>query len=126
MPKKKNPAIANLIKDHRGTFCTFWTGALHPSKPNIFITWGDKIVDSTIKNKSILSENWLRTLPTVEYAKACRDIDSIQGHGGVWHCGAHVHALDKKSQRVTPSLWHENAFLSGKRVAEKIKNHGNK
>lgn len=54
---------------------------------------------------------------SVGYAKASREMEAIQGNGGVWHCGAHVHALDAAS---IPSLWHENAFRSGVRIAERI------
>lgn len=121
MPKTQKKAVINLIKDQKGDFCTFWTGALHRGKPNVYLTWGDQLAESP--KEQILSEKWLRTLPTVEYAKSCSGIHSIQGNGGVWHCGAHVHALDTPTSKETPSVWHENAFLSGKLVAEKIVNN---
>jgi predicted NAD/FAD-binding protein len=110
-------ATINLMQDERGSFCTFWNGELHPGKPSVFITWGDglKAVPDPAQTKTTL--HWLRTLPTVSYSKASREMETIQGNGGVWHCGAHVHALDADS---IPSLWHENAFRSGVRIAERI------
>ena len=119
VPQPHKKAVANFLKDKKGEYCTFWSGALHPDKPDVYVTWGEKLLETPQANKTILSEKWLRTLPTVEYAKACRSIHDIQGNGGVWHCGAHVHALDGQ----VPSLWHENAFLSGKHVAEKLLKH---
>ncbi len=118
MPQTQKKAVINLIKDKKGSFCTFWTGGLHPAKPDVYLTWGDQLMETP--KKQILSEKWLRTLPTVDYAKACSTIHSIQGNGGIWHCGAHVHSLDTPFSKATPSVWHENAFLSGKLVAQKI------
>ena len=59
----------------------------------------------------------LRALPTNSYAESCRTIQSIQGEGNVWYCGAHVHAL---GEGAIPSLWHENAFRSGINAAQAI------
>src|SRR5690606_34101491 len=63
MPKHEKKALANLIRDERGSFSTFWSGALHPSKPNVYITWGDSL--NEIPQSIIFSKKWSRTLPTV-------------------------------------------------------------
>ena len=110
-------ATINLMQDERGSFCTFWNGELHPGKPPVFITWGDGLTAVPDPAQTRTTVHWLRTLPTVSYSKASREMEAIQGNGGVWHCGAHVHALDADS---IPSLWHENAFRSGVRIAELI------
>lgn len=119
LPRKNKKAVINSMKDHRGEFCTLWTGALHPTKPNVYVSWGDQIKETPKEQDIILSEKWLRTLPTPAYLYACHKINDIQGRAGVWYAGAHVHALNPQD---SPSLWHENAFLSGRAVAEKIKN----
>ena len=117
LPAKKPWATINLMHDARGSLCTFWNGELHPEKPAVFVSWGDGLTAVPDPAKTLTTARWLRTLPTVNYTRASREIEAIQGAGGVWHCGAHVHALDADS---IPSLWHENAFRSGIRVAEKI------
>lgn len=118
-PKKKTQGVINSLKDKRGEFTTFWTGGLHPTKPNIFVSWGDHLKESPNEKEVLLTCKWLRTIPEKKYLKACQKINEIQGNGGVWYAGAHVHALDPKD---APSVWHENAFLSGKQVAQKINN----
>ncbi len=115
LPRRNNNETINLVQDERGSFCTLNFGSLLPKNPMLLVTWGDDLKD--VPQKVITKADWLRTLPTVAYAKACCEIDIIQGEGGVWHCGAHVHALD---QGKIPSLWHENAYRSGLSVAEKI------
>lgn len=117
LPANMPWATINLMQDERGSFCTFWNGELHPGKPPVFLTWGDGITAVPDPARTQTTAHWLRTLPTVGYAKASREMEAIQGNGGVWHCGAHVHALDAAS---IPSLWHENAFRSGVRIAERI------
>jgi len=121
LPQKNKKALINSIKDHRGEFCTFWTGSLHRTKPNVYVTWGDQMKEAPNERDIITSEKWLRTLPTMPYICACHKINEIQGRRGIWHAGAHVHALDPKD---SPSVWHENAFLSGRAVASKINNFG--
>ena len=117
MPAKRPWSTINLMHDARGSFCTFWNGDLHPAKPAVFVTWGDGLTLAPDPAQTLTTAHWLRTLPTVNYTNASREIEDIQGNGGVWYCGAHVHALAADS---VPSLWHENAFRSGQRVAEKI------
>ena len=117
LPAKTRWSTINLMHDERGAFSTFWNGALHPGKPPVFTTWGDGLAAVPDAAKTLTVDHWLRTLPTVNSVKASREIAAIQGNGGVWYCGAHVHALD--AHRV-PSLWHENALQSGVRTAQDI------
>jgi predicted NAD/FAD-binding protein len=121
LPADQEYSTVNLIQDQRGSFCTLYYGALQKQKPNILVTWGDQLQEIPDPNKTLATTELLRTIPTVEYAKACYNIQSIQGNGGVWHCGAHVDALDPENQKIIPSLWFENSFKSGLSVAEKIK-----
>jgi predicted NAD/FAD-binding protein len=117
MPKERDRwSMGNLIQDQRGSIASLWSGHLDPRKPEVFITWGEGIKSGPDESKIILEESFLRTLPTVDYAKSSKSIQNIQGNGGIWHCGAHVDALDTG----TPSLWHENAFRSGIAVSKKI------
>ncbi|MDP1835487.1 MAG: FAD-dependent oxidoreductase [Chlamydiales bacterium] len=114
MPQKQKWAAINCLSDDRGETCTFWCGGLFPQKEHVFVTW----CDQDAQPKDIIEEgDFLRTLPTVAYTKACREIQQLQGKGGVWYCGAHVHALGSDD---VPSLWHENALRSGVQVAEGI------
>ncbi len=120
MPQHEKWATANLIQGAKGRFTTLWFGELHPQKPEIFVTWGDPLHQEIDPTKIIDSKKMLRTLPTNDYVVACHKIREIQGHGNLWYCGAHVDALSKGADYVTPSLWHENAFRSGLDVAEHV------
>lgn len=120
MPTKEKWSIVNLIHDERGSFCTLWFGGLDKRKPGIFVTWGDHLGDTPDTSTIITTADWLRTLPTVEYTEACSKIHTLQGRGGVWHCGAHVDALEANSKGAIPSLWHENSFRSGIEVSKMI------
>lgn len=114
MPKRPSWSTINFVFDERGSFCSFWAGGLFKEKEEVFLTWGENLQTEP----ALLEERiaWPRTLPTVNYTKYCRQIHKLQGKNGLWFCGAHVHALDDQ----TPSLWHENAFRSGLRVAQEI------
>jgi len=110
LPKRQKKAIINLISNERGDFCTFWCGGLLKGRPDLFISWGDQL-QHLPKNSLVLSKgSFERTLPTMSYLSSCKEIQKIQGNGNIWHAGAHVHAL---KENETPSLWHENALLSG-------------
>lgn len=114
MPQKEKWATINYMVDQRGSLCTFWCGDLFPQKEHIFVSW----TEGNDKPDQIEKEmNFLRTLPTMSYTKSCHDIRHLQGSRGVWYCGAHVHAL---GENRIPSLWHENALLSGIQVAQNI------
>ncbi len=120
MPKGQEWATVNLIQDVRGDFCTLYFGALDQRKPLLLVTWGDRLIQTPDPAKIIHTADWLRTLPTVEYTKACHNIHSLQGKEGIWYCGAHVDGLDPKNQKNIPSLWHENSLRSGLYVADLI------
>lgn len=117
MPAKTPWSVINLLHDERGSFCSFWNGELYPGKPPAFVTWGDGLAAVPDPARTLTVAHWLRTLPTVNTTTASREMAAIQGNGGVWYCGAHVHALDAE---CVPSLWHENAFKSGVRAAEAL------
>lgn len=115
LPRHRKEDVVNLVQDERGSFCTLNFGTLLPENPLLLVTWGDEL--KATPEKVITEADWLRTLPTVDYTQACHDIDTIQGKSGTWYCGAHVHALNEDQ---IPSLWHENAYRSGIRIAEKM------
>jgi len=121
LPRKQKWSTVNLIQDERGSFCTLYFGGLDERKPMILVTWGDDLQQLPDPAELMKTVDWPRTLPTVDYTKASHQIQTIQGEGGVWHCGAHVNALDAGEP---PSLWHENAYRSGLRVAEQINLEG--
>lgn len=125
IPKKSRPAVVNHMKDDKGIYCTLWSGAYLSDNSHYFASWGEDDWIPPKQEDTIAREKWLRTLPTIEYVKACRAIDTIQGCANTWYAGAHVHALDTPFSKATPSLWHENAFLSGKYVAERLCNTNN-
>jgi uncharacterized protein len=116
IPLEKDWSILNLINKENETNCTFWVGGVHPKKPHLFLTWGDGINSPPDPQKTLLTSKWLRTLPTVGYTYACKDINKLQGANRTWYCGAHVHALGV----LPPSLWHENALRSGIQAARSI------
>lgn len=116
-PKKQPRSIVNLLSDRRGDYCTFWCGGVHPDKPDIYVSWGDELKFTPRDDLMIKTARFERTLPTLSYMKLCKEINTIQGKGGLWYCGAHVHAL---KEHEIPSLWHENALLSGFQVAESL------
>ncbi|MBA3604217.1 MAG: FAD-dependent oxidoreductase [Parachlamydiaceae bacterium] len=120
MPTNQEWSTINLIQDTRGDFCTLYFGGLDLRKPLLLVTWGDKLNESPDPSKIITTTDWLRTLPTVEYTKASHSIHSLQGKDHIWHCGAHVDALDPTNQKSIPSLWHENSYRSGLYVADLI------
>lgn len=114
MPKRPSWSTINFVFDERGSFCSFWPGRLFKERDEVFLSWGENLQSEP----ALVEERvvWPRTLPTVEYTKHCRQIQKIQGKNKLWFCGAHVHALDD----AVPSLWHENAFRSGIKVAREI------
>ena len=115
MPRERELwAVVNLVQDPRGSIATLWFGDLFPDEPPVFVSWGEGL--SEAPKDIIVEDRMLRTLPTIDYTHACQDIHQIQGQGNVWYCGAHVHALGDD----IPSLWHENALLSGLNVAKRI------
>ncbi|MFT4552225.1 MAG: putative NAD/FAD-binding protein [Chlamydiales bacterium] len=120
MPKNEKWSVINLIGDERGYFCTFWGGGVDERKPKVFLTWGDSLKSTPDDSKIFLTVDWLRTLPTVGYSRACKDIRSLQGINKTWYCGAHVHALDSDGKDNPPSLWHDNALRSGQNAARMI------
>lgn len=120
MPKASSWSLINLIQNEKGSFITLWYGSLHPDKPPLFITWGDALKEEPDPAKLIREEHFLRTLPTIDYLSACKEIAAIQGRGRIWHCGAHVDALSTPDHDAIPSLWHENALKSGLAIAHKI------
>lgn len=117
MPKNEQWSVINLIGDERGYFCTFWAGGVDERKPEIFLTWGDSLKSKPDESQTLLTVDWLRTLPTVGYSRACREILALQGENKTWYCGAHVHALDGDGADTPPSLWHDNALRSGQNAA---------
>lgn len=116
LPSKENWSIVNTIHDEKGDYCTYWAGGVFPGKPRLFLTWGDGLRTTPDPDKTLQTNEWLRTLPTVAYTYACRDMLKLQGENRTWHCGAHVHALGEDP----PSLWHENALKSGIQAAHAI------
>jgi predicted NAD/FAD-binding protein len=119
LPVDQKWSVVNLLEDERGASSTFWCGSLHPKKPNLFVTWMDGFEE--IPDNVIATADWARTLPTTDYVNRCRSIHELQGGNSVWHCGAHVDALDPNT---VPSLWHDNALRSGSLVAKRL-NEGN-
>ncbi|SCA63389.1 hypothetical protein SCG7086_AQ_00090 [Chlamydiales bacterium SCGC AG-110-P3] len=122
MPKNDKWALGNLVQDERGTFITHWVGGYDPRKPKVFVSWGEDFTSAISPKYVILRREFVRTLPTVGYYQACHQINNLQGDKGIWYCGAHVDALDPEGKGIAPSLWHENAFLSGIAVANRIIN----
>lgn len=115
MPSDRDDwAVVNLLQDERGSIATLWFGELFEEEPPVFVSWGEGLQEGP--QDIIVEDRMLRTLPTVPYTQACHAINRLQGEGNVWHCGAHVHALGDD----IPSLWHENAMLSGNHVAQRI------
>lgn len=117
LPQKEKWSLVNFIQNEHGNFTTFWVGLLHPLKPHYFLTWGDIHKSAPAFENVIHHSAWLRTLPTVEYARASETLLNLQGHNRTWYCGAHVSALDKSQ---APSVWLDNALKSGKQAADAI------
>lgn len=116
MPEEEKWSTVNLIRDNRGRYCTFWVGGIRKHCLNLFLTWGNNLSQLPQNEKILLATKWLRTLPTVGYTHACREINQLQGKNRTWYCGAYVHAL----QENPSSLWHENALISGLNAAKNI------
>ena len=116
LPTKVPTATINFINDKRGLFTTFWVGRLNPLKPAVYLTWGSDLKEKPQKDKVLITKHFTRTLPTINYTKNCYNIEDIQGNELTWHCGAHVAATNEEAEE-TPSLWANNALISGKNVA---------
>lgn len=122
LPQKKKWALINFIQDERGKFITFWHGKLQNDHVPYFITWGDQLKEIPDPKKTLKVARMLRTLPTMGYRDNTCKFESIQGRGNIWHCGAHVDSIVTTNHMPIPSVWHENAFLSGVNIGKRIIN----
>lgn len=122
LPKKKKWALINFIQDERGKYVTFWHGKLQQDQVPYFITWGDELQEIPDPKKTMKVARMLRTLPTMGYRNNTCKFEQIQGKNNIWHCGAHVDNIVTTNHMPIPSVWHENAFLSGVNVGKRITN----
>jgi predicted NAD/FAD-binding protein len=125
MPKKRKWALINFIQEEKGHYVTFWHGKLQKDHVPYFITWGDQLKEVPDPDKTLKVLHMIRTIPTMGYRENTCKFGSIQGMGNIWHCGAHVDHVVSSNHMPVPSLWHENAFLSGvdagNQIAKKLK-----
>lgn len=122
MPKDSRWGLINYTKDTRGNFVTFWHGKLQKDQVPYFISWGDRLKELPDPQKTLNTARMLRTIPTMGYRNNTCKFNTIQGRGNIWHCGAHVDSIVTTHHMPVPSLWHENAFMSGLRVGNQIVN----
>jgi len=126
LPRRERPALINYIRDERGDFITFWHGKLRKEPVPYFISWGEPLRQKPREETILRRLRMERTLPTPAYKEASSCLAALEGEEGIRFAGAHIDGIVRNGHMPVHSLWHENAFLSGKAAARSAVEHSDR